>query len=234
VHVDCAALAREVVRLGADPERISQAAWGIDSTFFSPGPDTRGLRAEHGLGADDVVVLSTRSWEPLYDVPTVVDGVARARSADPRIRLVLAGDGSMADEVRARLVSTGLATSTVTTGRLSPTDMRDWLRAADVYAGAATSDGTSLSLLEAHACGLPAVVPDVGGNPEWVTGPELGRLFPVGDAEGLADSLLAVVAQGSTVELVAARRAPVVARGDRSRTRLVFLDAVERVLGGGS
>jgi glycosyltransferase involved in cell wall biosynthesis len=223
-----------VTDLGAHPDRITVAPWGIDSDLFIPGPDTRGLRSAHGLSTDDVVLLSTRSWEPLYDVPTVVEGVARARRSDPRIRLVLGGDGSMRTEVRDRLESVGLSGSTVLTGRLSPEAVRDWLRAADAYVSAATTDGTSLSLLEAHSCGLPVVVPDVGGNPEWVTGPDLGELFVPGDADSLAEALLAAVARSSTPESVSNRRAPVVARGDRSRTRPVFLEAVDRAMGAGS
>ena len=61
VHVDCEAVRREVVALGADPAGVSLAPWGIDTDFFAPGPAPDGLRERHGLGPDDLVVLSTRA-----------------------------------------------------------------------------------------------------------------------------------------------------------------------------
>ena len=228
VHVDCEALRREVVALGADPAGVSIAPWGIYTDFFTPGPAPEGLRERHGLGPDDVVVLSTRSWEELYAVPLVIEGVARARDADPRLRLVLAGEGSLADTIRDQIDTRGLAPVTVTPGRLDPAGVRDWLRAADVYVGAATSDGTSLSLLEALACGVPAVVPDLGGNPEWVDGVVAGRTYPPGDAGALAAALTAVA--GSGAGGATERRAEVLARGHWPTNRRLFLDAVDRAL----
>jgi glycosyltransferase involved in cell wall biosynthesis len=45
-------------------------------------------------------------------------------------------------------------------------------------------------LLEAFATGTPAIVPDIPGNREWVIPGENGWLFPDGDAEGLASTIL--------------------------------------------
>lgn len=228
VHVDCEAVRREVVALGADPAGVSLAPWGIDTDFFAPGPAPDGLRERHGFGPDDLVVLSTRSWEALYDVPLVLEGVARVRDAEPRVRLVLAGDGSLAGEIRGRIDALGLAPGTVTPGRLDPAGVRAWLRTADAYVGAATSDGTSLSLLEALSCGVPAVVPDLGGNPEWVDGGATGRLYVPGDADGLGAALTAVLTDGPAG--AGQRRAEVLARGHWPTNRRLFLDAVDRAL----
>lgn len=228
VHVDCEAVRREVVALGADPAGVSLAPWGIDTDFFAPGPAPDGLRERHGLGPDDLVVLSTRAWEALYDVPLVLDGVARIRDVEPRLRLVLAGDGSLAETIRDRIHALGLAPVTVTPGRLDPTGVRAWLRTAEAYVGAATSDGTSLSLLEALACGVPAVVPHLGGNPEWVHGGATGRLYAPGAADALATALAAVLAEGRAGAVE--RREVVMARGHWPTNRGLFLDAVDRAL----
>ena len=61
------------------------------------------------------------------------------------------------------------------------------------------SEGTSISLIEAMACGIPPVVTAVGGNPD-VLGTELaGQLAPSGDVAALAARI------GATIEPDAAR-----------------------------
>ena len=67
-----------------------------------------------------------------------------------------------------------------------------WFRAADAYVSCAKSDGTSISMLEAMATGLPVVVTDIPSNREWVAEPENGWLAPAGSAEGVAERMLQV------------------------------------------
>jgi L-malate glycosyltransferase len=65
-------------------------------------------------------------------------------------------------------------------------DIPDLMRAADVFALTSLSEAASLTLLEAMASGLPAVVTDVGGNGEIVRHEKEGLLVPRGDAAGCA------------------------------------------------
>jgi len=231
VHVDCEAMRRAVIDHGADPVRVSLAPWGIDTGYFDLRPPGADLRAWCGFEPDDVLLLSTRAWEPRYDVEVVVDAFARARTERPDLRLVLAGGGSMAPHIRARIAELGLEGSCVTPGVLEQAGVRDLLRTADIYVSASRSDGTSLSLLEALACGVPAAVPAIGGNPEWVTGPNLGELFEVGSADGLAGAVLAVADRlPSSPQDRQERRDVVLARGRWEQNRAVFLQAVDQVL----
>jgi glycosyltransferase involved in cell wall biosynthesis len=64
-----------------------------------------------------------------------------------------------------------------------------------VYISASHSDGTSISLLEAFATGTPVIVPDIPGNREWVTPGENGWLFPDGDVQALASTIMNAVDQ---------------------------------------
>ncbi|MGY1845032.1 glycosyltransferase [Modestobacter sp. SYSU DS0875] len=232
VHVDCADMARRTAALGADPAGISVAPWGIDVELFSPGPAVPGLRERAGFNAEDVVVLSTRAWEPPYGVDVLLEGFARARSRDPRLVLAWGGSGSLAPALRGQVAALDLGGAVVELGVLPPVALRDWLRSSDVYASAAHSDGSSLSLLEALACGVPAVVTDLPSNREWVTDEVRGRVFRDGDPEALAAALVAVAAGPSAADAVARRRAVVLDQGDWRRNRAVFSAAVDRAMAG--
>ena len=64
---------------------------------------------------------------------------------------------------------------------------------ADLYISPSHVDGSSVSLMEALACGLPCLVSDIPANQEWVREGENGWLFPDGDDERLAGKILAAV-----------------------------------------
>ena len=227
VHVDCDDLRNRVVGLGVDPDRISVGAWGIDLSFYKPGPRDDGIRAAAGFGDSDVVVLTTRAWEPTYAVDILLDGFAQARTQDPRMRLTWAGRGSLDEALQARAEALGITSAVRRVGHLDDDDLLAWLRSADVYASAARADGSSLSLMEALACGLPCVVTDLASNREWVSDRAVGTLFRRDDAASLARALLNATSHtGSPTR----RREVVARRGDWRKNRKVFSAAVHRLV----
>ena len=103
--------------------------------------------------------------------------------------LVLTGDGSGRPALERRALERLPAGRYEFVGRVTPDQMADWLARAEIFLSASRSDSTSVSLLEAMASGAVPVVSDLEGNREWVTEGEGARLFPVGEAAGLAAAL---------------------------------------------
>ena len=68
-------------------------------------------------------------------------------------------------------------------------DLSKLLGQFHVFVLTSFSEGLSLSLLEAQACGLPAVVTAVGGNPEVIQHGVNGYLVPSNDPEAVAERL---------------------------------------------
>ena len=94
------------------------------------------------------------------------------------------------------------------------------------------SDGASLSLLEAMACGLPVVVSDIPANREWVEEGVNGVLVPCDDPQTLAARLSELAAHPELrARLGAAARETALSRGDRARNVPAIIDAVEGVRG---
>jgi glycosyltransferase involved in cell wall biosynthesis len=96
------------------------------------------------------------------------------------------------------------------------------MRAADVFALTSVSEAASLTLLEAMASGLPAVVTAVGGNGEIVRHEREGLLFPRGDAAGCAAAFRRLFADPALAERLGA------AGRQRVRTHYRLDDTVER------
>jgi glycosyltransferase involved in cell wall biosynthesis len=170
-------------------KEIVQFPWGIKRDSFTPyGPGES--REKLGFDSDSFVFISTRSWEPLYDTEILLRAFHRAYQQNNRLRLLLVGDGSMARRVRRSITEHELDRVVIAPGMIARKDMPRWFRSANAYLSCAKSDGTSVSLLEAMATGLPAVVTDIPSNREWIVEGENGWLARVGSSEEFSAKLL--------------------------------------------
>ena len=186
---DCDTIRRLGVAYGMPDERIVTFPWGIDLNHFYPRP------ASFNRDPATFNLLSTRGWEPIYGVDVIAQAFAQAARERPELRLIMLGNGSQAARLRQIFMQGDVAERVVYPGHASYDDLPRYYSKADLYLSASHSDGTSISLLEAMACGRPALVSDIPGNKEWVQEGVNGWLFPDGDAAALARAILAAVDQ---------------------------------------
>jgi glycosyltransferase involved in cell wall biosynthesis len=118
------------------------------------------------------------------------------------------GNGSQASILRQIFHQGGVDERVHFPGQVSQTELPRFYRSADLYLSASHSDGTSISLLEALACGCPALVSDIPGNREWITPGVEGWLFPDSDENALAEAIVQAASDRSHLEQMgkAARR----------------------------
>jgi glycosyltransferase involved in cell wall biosynthesis len=171
--------------------QVVQFPWGVRQGVFSPvGPLPPSDRFTRRAGT--TTFIYTRSFGPLYGTDVLLDGFLRARSANPSLRLLLVGNGSEDQSLRSFVEAYDLNDAVSLQGPQPEEELPMWFRAADAYISCAKSDGTSISLLEAMATGLPVVVTDIPSNREWVAEPENGCLASAGSPEEVADRMLRV------------------------------------------
>ncbi len=185
---DCQAVRQEAAAYGFPEDRVMLFPWGVDLEHFTPAGKKK-LRKRLGW-EDEIVILSLRSWEPLYGVDLVVRAFARAARQEPRLRLILLGNGSQAPMIQRLIQQNDLAERVYLGGQVKNSDLPEVYRSADLYVSASHSDGSSVSLMEALACGLPALVSDIPGNKEWISEDKQGWLFPDGNEEALTAAIL--------------------------------------------
>jgi glycosyltransferase involved in cell wall biosynthesis len=168
----------------------------------------RGQLLDHGFLPDKVRVL------PLYVTPpsSVPEGrrerdlvlfvgqlirgkgvdllLRAAAEARSRPRVLLAGEGRQAGEIRALAGELGLGSRVEMIGAVAPSALPPLYARARCLAMPSRSPETfGLSGLEAMAHGLPVVAADVGGIGEWLREGEGGMLFPSGDVGALARAI---------------------------------------------
>ena len=135
-------------------------------------------------------MLCNRTWAPVYGVDVLAEGFKQAVQNNPNLRLLLAGDGPDAAKIQAILEP--VREKVHYPGRIGLDGLPGIYAAADLFVSPSHCDGSSVSLMEALACGKPVLVSNIPSNREWVTPGEVGDLFWDGDADSLARGLLSM------------------------------------------
>jgi glycosyltransferase involved in cell wall biosynthesis len=183
-------LAESVERIGVDAERVHVVANGVDAELFAVR-DREEARRALGLPAKRPMVLFVGRIEPQKGVGELVDAFERVRARVPGAMLALVGDGVSARDVRGRAAAWGDAL--VVPGPRPHEEVARWLAACDVFTLPSHGEGMPNVVLEALACGRPAVATRVGGIPEVLSDARAGMLVPPCDAAALADALVAAL-----------------------------------------
>ncbi|MDQ5809099.1 MAG: glycosyltransferase family 4 protein, partial [Actinomycetota bacterium] len=145
-----------------------------------------GVRAELGLGPDDVVVTMLAVLREGKGHDVAIEAVAALRDRFPRLRLLVLGEGPHRAEIER--MAAPLGDRVLLAGQRN--DVMDVLDATDVLLHPTRIDALPTSLIEAAAAGVPVVATDVGGVPEIVVDGEGGLLVPNPPSAGpVADAL---------------------------------------------
>ena len=152
-------------QLGIDPARIDVTPLGTDLRR-APDGDVAALRGRLGLGEREPYLLGLGTLEPRKDLPTLVRAFALLAHDLPH-RLVLAGlAGWGAGPLHQVVAASGVADRVLFTGYVPETDKAALFSGADVFVYPSRYEGFGLPVLEAMACGVPAVTTTGGSLPE--------------------------------------------------------------------
>jgi glycosyltransferase involved in cell wall biosynthesis len=182
--------------------------WGVELARFAPVPwhDKPGFE-----------IVSLRSWEPNYNVPTIIDAVAQlhAQQLDLPVHLHLLGGGSMEAALRAQVAARGLQGLVSFHGRQDDAGMARVLARCKVSVSVPTQDATSVSVLESMACGLAVVATQLQANTQWL---EPHWLVPERSSDALAKTLAVLAQDGTTAQAAGQRNATLIQQqGDRQQ-----------------
>ncbi len=161
----------------------------IDVDTFRPDQDLRAkTRAALGFEDDQVVMGFMSRFVASKGLLELVDAAADLVERLPQARFLLVGDGPQRPQVERQIRELGLESRFVLTGFMPWTETPAHLNAMDVFAFPSHSEGFGLALLEAMACGLPAVTSDQSGTQDVIVD---GRTaLAVDSVQGLKEGLL--------------------------------------------
>lgn len=183
-------------RIGRPAGRVAVVHPGVDATLFRPADATSraAARGRYNLG-DAPVILSIARMVPRKGFDLLIRAMARVLAQKPEARLVLGGEGPEEPGLRALVRQLNMEHAVLFIGRIPAGELVAHYGMADVFAmpsrqGPRDVEGFGIVLVEAGACGVPAVATRTGGIVDAVADGDTGLLVAQEDEAALAAALL--------------------------------------------
>jgi glycosyltransferase involved in cell wall biosynthesis/predicted metal-dependent phosphoesterase TrpH len=173
---------RSLLDLGVAADRLGRWERGVDVSRFDPGKAAR----EDYPGEVKVLYAGRLTREKGVDL--LAESFLRARKADPRLHLLLAGGGPEEAELRGRL-----GEHATFLGWLEGEELARAYASADVFLFCSTTDTYGQVVLEAGASGVPVVAVAEGGPASLVENRHTGMLCQP-DPDHIAGTVLQLAA----------------------------------------
>jgi glycosyltransferase involved in cell wall biosynthesis len=189
-HLNCVSdiQKKEIEQLGITSEKISIIPMGVDEAFLEMG---RNRKME--LNKRPFTILSNRNLLPIYNVSLLIRAIPIILKEEPKVRFLVAGDGPERENLEKEAKELNMGSAVQFLGRIPHEEMPTLLSQADIYVSTSLCDGTSVSLLEAMACGTFPIVTDILSNRKWIKNAENGFLVPTENEYILARKIVQAI-----------------------------------------
>jgi glycosyltransferase involved in cell wall biosynthesis len=169
---------KTLARRGFEPNKLHLFKRGIDAKMFLPRLAGRAfLKERWGLNGDKTLLYVGRiSKDKSLDF--LLETFSRLSQARPSAKLLLVGDGPHLQELKKRANGTR---SILFAGRIEQEELSLIYSGADLFVFPSTTDTFGKAVLEAQACGCPAVVSDEGGPQELIVDGKTGFVAEAGN-----------------------------------------------------
>ncbi len=172
-------LAEATLRYMPQGKDVAVVPYGVDLSQFSP----------RERGSDDsLVVGSVGRLSPEKGLKYLLQAMALVTREEPRVRVLLAGDGPERGALERLASRLGLTVEFA--GEVKHERVPDVLARMDVFAMPSTWEGFGVAALEAEAMEVPVVASNIHGIPDVVEDSVSGILVPPKDVDALSRALL--------------------------------------------
>jgi colanic acid/amylovoran biosynthesis glycosyltransferase len=218
---------------GANPDRIVVVHAGVpvaDLAALGPAEPSRKSAEPH-------TVVSVGRLVAKKGMDVLIEAVGRL-PRDMPIRCEIIGEGPQRGELEAMIAARGLRDRVLLGGAMTPDETRRRVAAASLFvlasrrAPSGDMDGIPVALMEAMACGTPAISTTVSAIPELIVDGRSGRLVGPNDPDALAAAIADALGSPQRLESWRAEASRTVAAGfDQATNARATLDAILRARG---
>jgi len=182
-----------ITSLGVKKDKITEVVFGIDDKIFN--------HINRKLPADKFIITSTRHFEQVYNLPLLFHAIQIIKQKIPGLVVNMVSDGTLREELKAMAIKLDIKDNVIFKGKLQLSQFVEILNQTHLYVTLAFSDGNSVSLTEAMACGAFSIASDIPANRQWISDGVNGFLVPVDDPDSLAQKILYVYENYNKLEV---------------------------------
>jgi glycosyltransferase involved in cell wall biosynthesis len=173
------------------PKKVMTIENGLDGSRFQIEIDRPAKRKELGIeGIGPIIGLGVRLTEQ-KGITYLLQAMPEIIKAVPDVTLVIAGDGTLKNELRHEAVTLGIKEHVLFLG--SRLDIPQLLKLFDIYVLPSLWEGLPMVLLEAMAAGCSIVATDVGGNAQVITDRYNGMLIEPRNPQKIAEAVVTLL-----------------------------------------
>jgi glycosyltransferase involved in cell wall biosynthesis len=224
---------REIlVARGAKKTEVNIIYFGTDVEKFAPSNRDSSIREKFGASDEDLLVISNRNHEDVYDIPTFLKAAALVAQRSKNIRFVIAGSGSLTTNLKKIVSDLKIEDRIYFTGRMTDHEFVCATASCDIYVSTSKSDGgLSASVAEAMASSVPVLISNFGENASWLKKNTAGYAFEIGDSENLAEKIIELANNADLRKKMGSEGRKIIAAENNSKLEWVkVLDMYQRVL----
>lgn len=174
---------------------------GVSTERYHPADEAacREMRQAEGLSDEDFVILCTGELNRNKDQATLIRAAAEIKEKVPNLKVLLAGNGPMEQELKTLASSLGIENAVHFLGYR--TDLEKVVPAMDVIVSCSHREGMPLNIIEAMLCGKPVIAAANRGTKELIKHQENGLLFEPGDVSTLAEHIVTLCDSRICIEM---------------------------------
>ena len=181
---------KTLIQRGFCPNNILTIYNGLD--FSTPTPDFDRAEYLRQCGLDyeegDVVLGIAARLTPVKDIPTLLRAFAKAHGREPRLKLLIGGDGEDMEKLMNLAKELGVEQQACFCGWV--TDIGKFFKACDIDVLCSISESFPYSILEGVKEHCAVITSDVGGMQKLIDHGQNGFIFQPGDVETFADYMV--------------------------------------------
>ena len=168
---------------------------GMDLSQYNIPDDVRKIkRNEIGLKETDIALISMGDLIDRKNYPVAIEAISKLNNAN--VHYFICGNGPEKHNLKKLTKKLNIENNVHFLGYR--TDIKELLKASDIFLFTSKQEGLARSLMEAMACGLPCVVSKIRGNTDLIKGTSCGYLCTTIDE--YVDAL-SVLSNGTNREL---------------------------------
>lgn len=198
------------------PDRVETIHYGVDTEKYMRNPDIgEKIRHDMGITNGNMILGTVARLEKQKGHEYLVEAAPKILKRFPKIKFVFAGDGSLREQLKARIRELGIEENFVFLGFRD--DIPELLSSFDAFILPSLYEGLPNVVLEAMSCSNPVIATAVDGTPEAVVEGQTGYLVPSMQPEPLAEAIVRLLGDEKKMKEM----------GDKGRKRVELEFSVE-------
>jgi len=170
----------DLVSSGISPENISLHYCGIDRKVYKPDSRT-------GKKYSITFVGRIKRYK---SIDHLLYAVSKIRDSFPHIKVAIVGDGDDLERLKGIALKLKIEGCIDFTGFVSQEEKVRILQESEIVVNTSLREGWGLTVIESNACGAPVIAADSPGLKDSVKNGYSGLLYPYGNIEALASSVM--------------------------------------------